>query len=250
VHRERVDYEKAAEAYERAARIAPTSFDAHYYLGLMRQYLRQSDAAVQAYLYALAIEPNNMDANHHLASCYLQMGRPAEAVPYARRATELNSKSQAAWANLGAAYSLMNLYEKAVRAYREANEYGTFQAPVLTGLAEAHTRLGHYDRAIAVLDVVIKKQPSALAHERKAYALFKQKKYDDALANFRAALLFDANDPAALNGLGVCLMTKYIRAERKVPIHKQEAIQAWERSIELHPNQPRIAALIRQFGTL
>jgi len=250
IHQSRVDYEAAAEAYQRAAQIAPTSFDAHYNLGLMRQHLKQYDAAVQAYLYALAIDPNSFDANHHLASCYLQMGRPAEAVPYARKATDRNRRSQAAWANLGAAYSLMNLYDRAVRAYREANELGDFAPPILTGLAEAHIRLGNNDRAIAVLDVLIKREPSALAYERKGYALFRQRKYDHALAAFRGALMFDPNDSSALNGMGVTLMTKYIQAERKVPFQKEEAIRAWERSMELRPNQPRIASLIRQFGTL
>lgn len=250
IYHKKGDFHAAAQAYEQAAQIAPTSFDAHYYLALMRQLQGQFDLAVKAYLYALAINPSNYQANQDLASCYLQMGRPAEAVPYARRATELKPREQSAWANLGAAYSLMNLYDKAVRAYREANELGDLQEPIVLGLAESHNRLGNFDRAIAVLEVALKKFPSNLSHERMGYALFKKRQYAQALQHFRAALLFDPNDAAALNGLGVCLMTTYIQTERQSPLHKEEALAAWERSMELAPNQPKIAGLLQKFRRL
>jgi len=250
IHRNRGDYEKAADQYEKATMVAPTSFDAHYYLGLMRQLLREFAKAVRAYLYALAIDPKNFNANNNLAGCYMQMGRYAEALPYARTAAEIQPKNQGAWANLAAAYSLMNLHDKSVRAYRQAMELGEAQEPILLGLAEAHNRLGHYDRAIAVLETAMEKFPSAVAHERMGYAYFKKRNYDEALVNFRAALMFEPNDPAALNGLGVCMMTKYIQSDRRTPIHRDEALRAWRRSMELTPNQPRIDSLVMQFARL
>jgi|GEM_PF-762825 len=250
IYHQKGDYESAAAAYERATEIAPTSFDAHYYLGLMRQLLGQFTAATKAYLYALAINPNDFNANQDLASCYLQMGRPAEAVPYARKATELEPRIQSAWANLGAAYSLIQLHDKAIRAYREASELGELQDPILLGLAEAHSRMGNYDQAIAVLKTALKQNPTALSHERMGYALFKKRKVTDALKHFRAALMFDPDDAAALNGLGVCLMTRYIQTNRQSALQKEEAIGAWQRSMQLVPNQPKISALLEKFSKL
>lgn len=242
------DYEVAEGKFEQATRHAPTSFQAHYYLGLMRQLLHKYHLAVKAYLYALAIDPEDFSANHNLSICYLQEGRAAEAAPYAMRATKLNKNNQAAWANLGSSYNLMGLYEKAIRAYRQANELGDPTEPILLGLAEAHMRLEHFDRAMIVLKQVIAEFPSAVAHERVGYALFKQREYDKAMQAFRAALLFDPDDTASLNGLGVCMMTRYISNGRQVQLHCEQALLAWRRSLEIAPNQPQINSLLQSFG--
>ncbi len=242
------DYALAEAKFEEATRIAPTSFQAHYYLGLMRQLLKKYPLAIKAFLYALAINPEDFAANHNLSICYLQIGRAAEAAPYALKATRLNKNSQAAWANLGSSYNVMSLYEKAIRAYRQANELGEPTEPILLGLAEAHMRLENFDRAKIVLKQVIADFPSAVAHERMGYALFKQRKYDDAMQQFRAALLFDPDDTASLNGLGVCMMTKYIANGRTVQLQCEQALSAWRRSLEITPNQPQITNLLQSFG--
>ncbi|HAI13421.1 MAG TPA: hypothetical protein DCM28_17065 [Phycisphaerales bacterium] len=242
------DYEVAEGKFEQATRHAPTSFQAHYYLGLMRQLLHKYRQAVKAYLYALAIDPEDFAANHNLSICYLQEGRAAEAAPYAMRAAKLDKDSQAAWANLGSSYNLMGLYEKAIRAYRQANELGDTTEPILLGLAEAHMRLEHFDRALIVLKQVVANFPSAVAHERMGYAYFKQREYDLAMKQFRAALLFDPDDTASLNGLGVCMMTRYISNGRQVQLHCEQALLAWRRSLEIAPNQPQINSLLQSFG--
>lgn len=242
------DYEIAEAKFEQATRYAPTSFQAHYYLGLMRQLLHKFQLAIKAYLYALAIDPDDFSANHNLSICYLQQGRAAEAAPYALRATKLEKDNQSAWANLGSSYNLMGLYEKAIRAYRQANELGDPTEPILLGLAEAHMRLEHFDRAMIVLKQVLADFPSAVAHERMGYALFKTREYNKAMEEFRAALLFDPDDTASLNGLGVCMMTQYITNGRQVQLHCEQALTAWRRSLEIAPNQPQINALLQSFG--
>jgi superkiller protein 3 len=242
------DYAMAEAKFEEATRLAPTSFQAHYYLGLMRQLLKKYPLAIKAFLYALAINPEDFSANHNLSICYLQIGRAAEAAPYALKATKLDKNSQAAWANLGSSYNVMSLYEKAIRAYRQANELGQPTEPILLGLAEAHMRLENFDRAKIVLKQVLADFPSAVAHERMGYALFKQRKYDESMEQFRAALLFDPDDTASLNGLGVCMMTKYIANGRTVQLQCEQALSAWRRSLEITPNQPQITNLLQSFG--
>ena len=247
VHRGRKDYQTAGVAYERAAELAPTSFHAHYYLGLMKQLVGDLAAAVRVYLRALTINPDSFEANQNLASAYLQLGKPGNAIHYAKRATQLRGQSQAAWSNLAAAYSLMGRYGRAVDAYREAVELGEMAAPVLLGLADAHIRLKHYDRAAVVLRTLIRREPSATAYERVGYAQFKLHRFDDALTSYRAALSIDNRDPAALNGLGACLMTLYIQGGRRVTAQRNEALNSWRRSVQVRPNQSRIIDLIARY---
>ena len=250
IYRERGDYEFAANAYERATVTDPQNFDAHYYLALMRQLMGQVQQAVRTYLQALVIDPDSFEANRDLASAYLQLGRASEAMPYARKATQLNPDSQAAWSNLAAAYSLLGQYEEAVDAYRQAAELGELADPVLLGLADAHIRLGNFARAINTLRSLIRTNPSSTAYERLGYAQFKLRRFEESLDSFQRSLELDPNDSAALNGVGVANMTLYIEGQRTNPYLRDQALDAWRRSVQVRPDQPRIVDLLARYGRL
>jgi tetratricopeptide (TPR) repeat protein len=250
VHRQRGNYAEASKAYEEATRLQPNSFDAHYYLALMQQLMGRVNEAIKTYLRALTINPDSYDANKNLASAYLQLGRPTDALPYAERAVYLHPGSQIAWANLAATQSLLGQFDKAVDSYRQATELGEYAEPVLLGLADAHIRLGNYERAMITLESLIRTQPSATAYERLGYAQFKLRRFTESLASFRSATAMDENDPASLNGLGVCLMTLYIQGGRTDTAQRDEALDAWRKSLRLKPDQPRILDLMSRYQRL
>ncbi len=250
IYLKRGDYQLASAAYERAVEVDPNSFDAHYYLGLAQQMMGKIQEAIRVYLRALAINPDSFDANQNIASAYLQINRPAQALPYAIRATELRPNAMSAWANLAAVYSLLERYEEAVNAYRAAVELGDMPQEVLLGLADAHLKLGNYDLAINVLEALIRRQPTSTAYERLGYAQYKQHRFEASLASFRAALAIDPDDTAALNGLGVSLMTLYLQGGGVITSQKEAALQAWRRSVQLRPDQPRIVDLIARYQRL
>lgn len=250
IWRQRGDYTKAKLSYQTATNINPNDFDARYYYGLMQHLLGEVQEAIRTYLQALAINPDSPEANRDLAAAYLQTGRPGNAEAYARRATELDPDSQESWSNLAACYSLLGKYEQAVDAYRQAAELGPLSDPVLLGLADAHIRLGNYARAINTLDALLRNSPSATAYERLGYAQFKQREFEDSLRNFRRALKLDPNDTAALNGVGVCLMTLYLEGERTNEYQRDQALDAWRKSLKVRPNQPRIIDLLHRYSKL
>ena len=250
IYIERGDYQLASNAYERAVEIDPTSFDAHYYLGLAKQMMGKVQEAIRVYLRALAINPDSFDANLNIASAYLQIDRPGQALPYALRATQLRPDAQSGWANLAAVHSLLENYDSAIDAYRAAVELGDMPEEVLLGLADAHLKLDNYDRAINVLQTLIRRNPSSTAYERLGYAQFRQRRFDASLASFRAALSIDNNDTAALNGLGVSLMTLYLQGGGVIGSQKDAALAAWRRSVQLRPDQPRIVDLLARYQRL
>ncbi|HEX7010193.1 MAG TPA: tetratricopeptide repeat protein [Phycisphaeraceae bacterium] len=248
IYRSRGDYDLASRAYERAVETDPNSFQAHYYLALVRQLMGQIEEAVRIYLRALTINPDSLEANRDLSSAYLQLGQAAQAIPYALRATQIDPDNQAAWCNLAAAYSLTGQYAQAVDAYRQAAELGELADPVLLGLADAHIHLDNYQQAINVLELLIRRSPSSTAHERLGLALFKMRRFEEALAQYRQAQQLDAQDTAALNGVGVCLMTLYLQGNREDHSLRDEALEAWRQSLLLEPDQPRIIDLLARFG--
>jgi len=178
------------------------------------------------------------------------LGRPAEALPYIRRATEIGNVPAATWANLGTCYSLLGQHAPAIAAFTYAVQHGDARPQLVLSLAESHVKLGQYAPALEVLQPLARTQPNAAVYERMGYAQFKLQKYDAALANYRAALSFQANDTASLNGLGVCLMTLYIQGDRANPALRDEALATWRKSLQRNPAQPRIVDLLSRYQKL
>jgi tetratricopeptide (TPR) repeat protein len=89
--------------------------------------------------------------------------------------------------------------------------------------------------------------PSALVYERLGYACFKARKVDPALEAYQAALTLDPNDTAALNGVGVCLMTNYILHGQQDKPMRDQALDSWRKSLRLRPDQTNIVDLLSRY---
>lgn len=250
IFRERGNYRLALNAYRRAVNIDPNRYDTHYYLGVTQQVLGQIDEALASYRQAHTLAPNRAEVNRDLASALLQTGRVNEALLTAQRSVDLDPDSQAAWCNLAAAYQLSGEYEQAIDCYREAAELDRLPDAVLTSFADAHMRLGNYPRAINLLSVSVETNPDALSHERLALALFKVKRFDEALEQYQAALNLKPDDISSLNGMGATLMTMYIQSNRRQLEYRERAYEAWRRSVRLDPNQPVILDLMARYSVI
>lgn len=250
IYQERGQPELARRAFERATIVDPESFEAFYGLGFNSQILGRLREALRAYSRAWYLDPEDFKVNRELGSTYLQMSRPDEALTFVKKATELDPDSQAAWCNLAATYNLLGRYDEAVDTYRQAAELGDLADPVLLGLADAHIHLDNLQQAMNVLDALIRRSPSVTAYERLGYVKFKMRQFKEALFEYRQALALDPNDTATLNGLGACQMTLYIQGERNNKALRDEALNAWRKSIRLDQNQPKITDLLSRFSRL
>ena len=136
----------------------------------------------------------------------------------------------------------------AIEAYRTANELGALADPVLLGLADAHIRLDNYPRAINTLNSLIVSSPTATAYERLGFAQFKMRRYEEALGNYEKALERDADEVAALNGVGATYMTLFIEGGNENTDQRALAVAAWRRSVSLDSDQPQIVDLLARYG--
>lgn len=251
IYKERGDYDKASVRFELAAAIEPTNYDAHYNLGVCKQLLGDIPYAIKAYRQAISLSPDSAEANRDIASAYLQQGKPGIALAFAKRATELDGESFGAWANLAFTYARVERYSEAIDAFRSASELASKDddlEPVLIGLADSHIRLGNYTRATNTLNTLILNSPSSTAHERLGVCFFKQRKYEEALRQFKQAIELDGKDTAALNGLGVAYMTLYIEGGRENTYQRDQALKAWSKSLDLKPNQSAITSLVTRYS--
>src|SRR5262249_21806665 len=161
-------------------------------------------------LRALSIKPEDFDANLNIATAYLQLGEPGPGLPYAQRAVRLRGNSGPARVNLGAIYAALGDHESAVVEYQQAAELMELTPELLLNLADSLGKSGRYVEMQNTLEQLIRSKPSAVAHERLASSLFRQQKYEEALVQFRKALAIDHDYYPALNGVGVCLLNKYL----------------------------------------
>ncbi|MBB6429389.1 tetratricopeptide repeat protein [Algisphaera agarilytica] len=248
VEHAREQYEKARETYRKAVGMDENRSDARYFLGLMQQVLGEIGEAILEYQRALELNPNDPATHRDLATAYLQVGRPDLSLPHAEKAVELQPGSQPAWCNLAVTYSILGRYDDALTAYRTATEIDELDAPVLLGMGDTHLKLGNFQRAVNTLAELVRQFPSAVAHERFAYALFRVYEFDVSIQHYRRALVYDPNETNALNGLGACLLTDYLQQKnlrRKAKLY--EALAAWRSSLRINPNQPQIVDLLTRY---
>ncbi|RMD61423.1 MAG: tetratricopeptide repeat protein [Planctomycetota bacterium] len=241
-------YDKAHQAYAKAATLEPDSFKAQFGDGLMLHLLGRLTEAVRAYLRALAIDPADFQANLNVATAYLQLGEPAYALPFAQRAVDVRPEDGPARVNLGAVHAAMGQWEQAVEAYQQAKQRMTPTPELLMNLADALNKLGRHEAMRDALAQLLAIEPSAQAWERMGAALFHLGRYDEALQAFRNALEFDQQHYPALNGVGVCLLNRYLSSGRQDKQARRAAVEALRKSLRIHPRQPRVVELLTRYS--
>jgi tetratricopeptide (TPR) repeat protein len=248
IQKKQGNLDKAEQAYGKATQIEPQNFDAQYNHGLVLQLLNRIAESVRAYLRALAIKPNDFDANLNLATAYLQLGEPGPGLTYAQRAVRENGNSGPARVNLGAIYAALGDHENAVVEYQQAAELMELTPELLLNLADGLGKVGRYAEMQNTLEQLIKSKPTATAYERLASSMFRQQKFEEALTNFRKALDVDKDYYPALNGVGVCLLNRYLISQKKDLEARDDAIRALRRSLQIEHRQPAVLDLVTRYG--
>jgi tetratricopeptide (TPR) repeat protein len=98
------------------------------------------------------------------------------------------------------------------------------------------------------LEQVLKTEPSAAAWERMGFANFRLKDYDRSLDNFQNALKLDKDYFPALNGMGICLLNRWITSDRTDAKAHEEGVRSLRRSLQIKIDQPRIVELVSRYG--
>lgn len=248
IHKERGDTAKAQVQYQKAAELEPGNFDAQYNNGLTLQQLGRFADSIRAYVNAVWLRPDSFDANLNLATAYLQYGEPAAGLPYAKRAVQLKGNNGPARFNLGAIYAATDHDEDAIVEYQQAAELMELSPELLLNWGESLGKVGRFAEMQNTLEQLVKVRPSAVAHERLGTCFFRQAKYDESLTNFRKATDLDAKYFPAWNGVGVCLLNKWLLSDKQDMDSKYEAISALRHSLQLERKQPVVIDLINTYG--
>jgi tetratricopeptide (TPR) repeat protein len=247
LHYKKGDLPKAEERFGKAALIEPSNFDAQYWHALVLQELKKFDESIRAYLRALSLRPDDIKANSNLSAAYLQAGEPKQALPYAQRAVQIAPNDASARINLGAIYATLGQHENAITEYQQAAELTELSPQLLLNLADSYGRVRRYEEMVGTLEQVIKLEPSAVAYERLGSGLFRLADYEGALEAFQQSTTLDENHYPAFNGVGVCLLRRWVVSGQDDTASREEALRALRKSLQIDRNQPRVLELVGRY---
>lgn len=257
IQRRRGNYEAAAESYETACDLNPYAFRAHYNLGVTYQFLADAAEtigrveellrrATEVYLRATVIKPGDYDTNLNLSACYYQLGKYEQAEKYCRVALEIDQTAEA-YSNLGMIHDAQNRLYDAVRAYKAALELDRHQPEVILSLGATYLRQERVKAALKAFQLAAKEDADAAApHEQIGLCYVRLREFSEALKAYRTAVELNPESSTAYRGLGVVQMSRWLTHQEQDAL-RQEALEAWNRSLELKPDQPRLVKLVDKY---
>jgi len=148
--------EESAEAFGRAAGLAPDAPDPHLNQGVALKALGRLGSALESFDAALELNPDYAEAHFNRGNLLAEGGREAEAETAYRKATEINPGYGDALNNLGNLLSRQGRFEEAVEILK------AIAAPtpeILNNLANAALALDRLDEAEAIFRRAIEAAP-------------------------------------------------------------------------------------------
>ena len=239
------DWIEAEPSYARAAQYGPRNFTAQFKYGLALQMNGKFRDSIRSYQRALVLKENDPDTNINIATAFLQISRPQEAIVFAERSVRLDPGNGAAYNNLGAAYERSGRLEEASTAYLAASELMEASPQLLTNMLYMLSRQNKYQQVINAAETLLKvDNESKDAWERKGWAYFKLKKYNESMESYSEAATLDPEYCRALNGVGVNAVNLWLLTGKNDNNLKDRASRVFRRSLRVKQDQPRVLKLV------
>lgn len=206
-------------SYERAASFDDRYAPAHAGIGRIRALQGRDESAAEHLAAAVRHAPDNAAYAVQLADVLMRTA-----------AMSVNRRS---------------LLAAAIRALRHAASIDPTDATVVLRLAACHRQLGDGETAMSLLEgakTIDANLPDVyIALGRMLDERFE---YERALAEFKAAVKLDPDNPVAHYGCGAVSLTLSERHPEN-PMYRARAVAHLRRSLELDPDQPAILDMLR-----
>ena len=181
VRQRRGEIKEAMHHYRRAIEIVPSNVISRFNLGILLSAEGREQEAIQQYRSVLNLEPEHFSARVNLGSLLCDQGRFVEAESLLRQAVATKPEEAIAHANLGFALLGQGRFEEARESFDHSGRLDPQFAVSDEGLTQRHVQAGEQ--------------------------LAAQGKMEEAVAQFRQALLYSPGNVAAQYDLALALLT-------------------------------------------
>ena len=238
----------AEPAFARAARLEPGNFEAQFGHGEVLQMLDRMVEAVRAYQRALAIKPDSVQVLVNMTTAYLELDMPRSAITSARRAVELAPDDGRTRADLGVAYQQESMFDEAVEEYEVALELLGSDPRIVGNLVECYAAANRFQEAVNAGQVLVRISPTPETWERLGRAYFRISDFAASLEAYRASVELDPEYWAALNGVAVNELNRWLTGGRTDSKARDAAAAALRASLRANPDQPKVVRLVTTYG--
>lgn len=145
------DLKGARKALQRAVELEPDDILALNTLAVVHDLEGQHQQAQDYYQQMLALNPDDAGVANNLGVSLMLLGKFAEAEAALRHAVDISPKHRAGWNNLGLALGRQELYEEAIVAFRK----GSDKQGAHNNLGYVYYLNGRYDEAIAEYEAAL-----------------------------------------------------------------------------------------------
>ena len=240
---------KAEPTFARAARVEPGNFEAQFGHGEVLQMLGRLVESIRAYQRALSVKPDSTQVLVNMTTAYLELDMNRSAITAARRAVELSPDDGRARADLGVAYQREGLFDDAIDQYERAVEILGSDSRIVRNLVECYSAGNRFVEAVNAGEVLVRIDPSAQTWERLGRAYFRVGNYRESLKAYKNSVDLDPDYWASWNGIGVNTLNSWLIGERTDPNLLIEATEAFRKSLQLKPDQPKVIRLLTTYGS-
>jgi tetratricopeptide (TPR) repeat protein len=174
--------------FERTLAITDRNYIIHNNLGFAHKKVGGLARAIAHYRTALEIKPNYALTHENLGNALVASDQPEQAVLHLMRAVELRPDVARTHANLGAALFQAGRIDEAEQALKRSIR---LQPDYMQGhlkLGRLYSSRGQGGQAIGAYRAALAIEQTPEAHVYLGIELAKQRKYDEAIAEFHAAL--------------------------------------------------------------
>ncbi len=207
-------YEKAAEQFQQAVQLEPTNDRTYSSLAGAWQHLNQPDKAEEAFQRAIAVRPQYWRGYTALGGFYVARAEYEKAADAYRRATELDPDSYRAFNDLGAALLYENKDEDASTAF---------------------------EKSIAI-------RPNYNAYSNIAVALFRLRRFQDSIRDYREALKLETGDYQIWGNLGE---SQFYGGDAPAAMESyRKAISLAEQQLKVNPRDPEVFADLASYHSM
>ena len=200
-------FSEAADSLEKAAAIDPTNHQAYFNLGIVRIELRSFSAAREALERAIIAKPDTAGYHEKLGTVLMELEDWKGAVSAFESALELDPSLHKAHFKLGRCSEELEDPQSALHQYTDAIMTGPRFLPSYSALGRLYADLRYPDHAAQVLSEGLKVAMPGTEEEANIHHLLgtvyqQQRKYDEAVSEFQAALAIVPGMSDALFSLG------------------------------------------------
>ena len=189
------EFKEALKDFESAILLDPS--DSLLFINRGSTYMKMAeyDNAVNDYTKAIELAPDNPNHYHNRSIAYRTKGELLLSLKDANRAIDLDEKDPDLFDNRAIIYWHMAEYQKAICDFEKALRYDSQNPDTYYNLGLLNDILGNLETAVAKYTLAIEYEKGfESAYELRGRDLYKLKKYDVALKDFRKVLSLNSKN--------------------------------------------------------